>query len=174
MTESNETDDERRAQGLPPAPSIEGEITTPVETPRPVQVSFWLWVVSAVVFVVGYALVFFLRGSIIDQAIKNNTNKAVTADQIRSGTTIVFAIVLVGAVCFAAMYVLFAWKARQGTRSARTVLTVLMAIALIVQLFLGLGSIPTLLGTLIGLVALVLMYLPKVAPFFPKVSRRNR
>ncbi|NKQ58389.1 hypothetical protein HFP15_36610 [Amycolatopsis sp. K13G38] len=173
MTEPNETDDERRAQGLPPAPSIEGE-QTPVKPPKPVEVSFWLWVVSGVVFVIGYAIMFFAKNVLIDQLVSNNTNKNVTADQIRSGTTVLLAVLLVGAVSFAALYTLFAWKARQGTRSARTVLTVLMVITLLFQLLLQFASIVTLTATLIGLVALLLMYLPKVGPYFPKVTRTGR
>ena len=174
MTEPNETDDQRRAQGLPPAPRLEGEETTPVNPPKPVEVSFWLWVASGVVFIVGYAIIFFARGRIIDELVKNTTNKAISADQIRSGTTVLLAVLLVGAVCFAALFALFAWKARQGTRSARTVLTVLMAITLIFQLLLQFASMVTLLATLVGLIALVLMYLPKVTPYFPKASGKVR
>ncbi|GAB3009141.1 hypothetical protein LWP59_02145 [Amycolatopsis acidiphila] len=168
-----ESDDERRAKGLPPAPLLPGEEPEQVDPPGPVQVSFWLWIASGIVFVVGYAIIFFARDRIIDQLIQANTNGAVKADQIRSGTTVLLAVLLVGAVSFAALYVLFAYKARQGTRSARTVLTVLMVITLVFQLILQFASFVTLLATLIGLVALVLMYLPKVAPYFPKVGRRK-
>jgi hypothetical protein len=169
-----ESDDERRAKGLPPAPMLPGDEPASIDPPKPVQVSFWLWVASGVVFVIGYAIIFLARDRIIDQLIKASTNKAVNADQIRSGTTVLLAVLLVGAISFAALYVLFAYKARQGTRSARTVLTVLMAITLVFQLVLQFASLVTLIGTLIGLVALVLMYLPKVAPYFPKAGRRSR
>jgi uncharacterized membrane protein HdeD (DUF308 family) len=166
-----ESDDERRAKGLPPAPMLPGEEPERVDPPKPVQVSFWLWVVSGIVFVVGYAIIFFARGRIVDELIKANTNPSVNADQIRSGTTVLLAVLLVGAISFAVLYVLFAYKARQGTRSARTVLTVLMVITLVFQLFLHFASFITLLATLIGLVALVLMYLPKITTYFPKVGR---
>ena len=152
---------------------MEGEAPR-VTPPKQVEVSFWLWIASGVVFIIGYAIIFFARGRIIDTLIKNNTNKAVSVDQIRSGTTVLLVVLLVGAVSFAALFALFAWKARQGTRSARTVLTVLMAITLAFQLLLQFASAITLVATLIGLIALVLMYLPKVTPYFPKVSRRDR
>ncbi|WP_236789775.1 hypothetical protein [Amycolatopsis sp. GM8] len=167
-----ESDDERRAKGLPPEPQQPGDAPERVDPPKPVQASFWLWAVSGVVFIVGYAIIFFARGRIVDQLIKANTNTAVHPDQIRSGTTVLLAVLLVGAVSFAALYVLFAYKARQGTRSARTVLTVLMAITVVFQLVLQFASVVTLAATLVGLIALVLMYLPNVAPYFPKVSRR--
>ncbi|HVV11088.1 hypothetical protein [Amycolatopsis sp.] len=172
--EKPESDDERRSKGLPPAPSLPGEEVPVVDPPKPVQVSFWLWVASGVVFIVGYLLMFLARDRLIDQLVTSNTNTSITGDQIRSGMTVVFAVVLVGAVSFAALYVLFAWKARQGTRSARTVLTVLMVITLLFQLLVQFASIVTLVATLIGLVALILMYLPKVTPYFPKVSRRAK
>ncbi|KAA9165013.1 hypothetical protein FPZ12_006225 [Amycolatopsis acidicola] len=159
---------------MPPAPALPGDEVPVIDPPKPVQVSFWLWVASGVVFIIGYVLMFVARNQLIDQLIKNNTDTSVSADQIRSGMTVMFAVVLVGAVSFAALYVLFAWKARQGTRSARTVLTVLMAITLVFQLAVQFASIVTLLATVIGLVGLLLMYLPNVNPYFPKVTRRPR
>ncbi|MDQ0377721.1 hypothetical protein [Amycolatopsis thermophila] len=174
MTAANESDDERRAQGLPPAPSLPGDEVDRPAPPRPVQVSFWLWVVSGVVFVIGYALLFFGRQVTIDRLVRENTNPQISPERIADGLTVLFAVLLVGAVSFAALYVLFAWKARQGTRSARTILTVLMAITLIFQLVLGFYTTVTLVATLLGLVALALMYIPSVQPFFPKVGRRKQ
>lgn len=171
MTEA-ESDDERRAKGLPPEPAQpDGEHADP---PRPIQLSFWLWVASGVLFVAGYLLNLVQRGPFIEQVIKANTNPAVTSDQIRSGTTVLFVVFLIGAVSFAGLYTLFAYKARQGTRSARAVLTALMAVTVVFQVV---APYPfrhqlTLIATLVGLVALALMYLPKTTTYFPKVSRK--
>ncbi|TNC28792.1 hypothetical protein FG385_04670 [Amycolatopsis alkalitolerans] len=156
---------------MPPAPKLPGEEPEPVAPPKPVEVSFWLWVTSGVVFIVGYAIIFFARDRIIDSVIKGNTSSAVNPDQIRSGTTVLLAVLLVGAVSFAAMYVLFAYKARQGTRSARTVLVFLMAITVLFQVALPFSSLVTLVATLVGLIALALLFLPKVTAYFPKVGR---
>ena len=169
MTES---DDERRAKGLPPAPVLPGEEPERYDPPKPVQVSFWLWVASGAVFVIGYAIIFFARGTFVDELIRNNTNTSATPDDIRRGTTVLLAVLLVGAISFALLYVLFAYKARQGTRSARTVLTVLMVITLLFQLVGQFASLVTLIATLLGLVALLLMYLPGANPYFPKVGRK--
>ncbi|MFD2418416.1 hypothetical protein [Amycolatopsis pigmentata] len=175
MTTPDEPDNERPSEGLPPAPGLPDETTTPAgPPPTPVRVSFWLWVASGVVFVVGYLIIFLARDRVIDQLVKNNTKTAVTPAQIANGTTVLLASLLVGAVSFAVLYVLFGWKAQQGTRSARTVLTVLMAITLVFQLVLQFASLITLLATLIGLVALALLYLPKTTGYFPKVGRRPR
>lgn len=172
MTAANESDDERRAQGLPPAPSLPDSEQERPAPPRPVQVSFWLWIASGVVFVIAYLVVFLARQQVIDRLVEANTNPDVTPDKISSGTTVLFAMLLVGAVSFAAFFALFGWKARQGTRSARTVLTVLLLITLLFQFLLQTYTGITLIATLFGLVALALMYVPSVQPFFPKVPRR--
>ncbi|UQS22202.1 hypothetical protein L1857_04880 [Amycolatopsis thermalba] len=172
MTAGNESDDERRAQGLPPAPSLPGDEVERPDPPKPVQVSFWFWVASAVVLVIAYLVVFLSRQQVIDVLVKANTDPQITPDKISSGTTVLFAMLLVGSVSFAAFFVLFAWKARQGTRSARTVLTVLVAITLVFQFVMQAYTGISLIATLLCLVALVLMYIPSVQPYFPKVGRR--
>ncbi|GHE97972.1 hypothetical protein GCM10017786_33550 [Amycolatopsis deserti] len=172
MTAGNESDDERRAQGLPPAPSLPGDEVERPDPPKPVQVSVWLWVACGVLFVLGYLLLFLGRQVTIDRLVRENPNPQITPDRISDGLTVLFAVLLVGSVSFAALYVLFAWKARQGTRSARTILTVLIAITLIFQILLGFYTTVTLIATLLGLVALALMYIPSVQPYFPKVGRR--
>lgn len=170
MSTADEPDDERRAKGLPRAPSLPGQTPAPANPPTPVRISFWLWVTSGAVFVAGYLILFLARGRIVDQLVKNNTGKSVSVDQLTKGTTVLLAVFLAGAVCFAVLYVLFAYKARQGTRSARAVLTALVAINLVFQVVLQVASVVTLLATLIALIALALLYLPNVAAYFPKAG----
>jgi uncharacterized membrane protein len=157
VTAGNESDDETEPRPVPP---------------RPVQVSFWLWVASGVLFVIAYLVVFLTRQVVIDRLVEANTNPQVTPEKISSGTTVLFAMLLVGSVSFAAFYILFAWKARQGTRSARTVLTVLAIITLLFQFLLQAYTGFTLIATLLALAALAMLYIPSVQGFFPKVSRR--
>lgn len=166
-----ESDDERRAKGLPPEPTLPGDEFVRPEPPKPVQVSFWLWVVSGVVFVVGYVVLFLARDQLVTQIINTTTDSTATPDKIRAGATQLLVLVLIGSICFTGLNLLFAWKARQGTRSARTVLVVLTVVSLLFQVGLGLGSFITLIGTLVGLVALLLMFLPKVGPYYPKIRR---
>lgn len=174
MTAPDESDNERPAEGLPPAPGLPVDETAPAgPPPAPVRVSFWLWIAFAVVFVAGYLVMFLGRKVIIDAIVKSNTNTAVTPAQIANSITGVLVGLLVGAVCLAVLFVLFAYKAQQGTRSARTVLTFLIAAVLLFQLVFPFKGTITLLATLIGLVALALMYLPKTTGYFPKVSRRT-
>lgn len=114
-----------------------------------------------------YVVPVVFRQRIIEQNIK--ATPQYPAEQVASGTTTFLVVVLIGAVSFAILYVLFAYKARQGTRSARTVLTVFFAIALVFQFTLGLFQLVlALLAMLVALIALILMYLPGVRPYFPK------
>lgn len=168
-----ESDDERRAKGLPPEPVAMGEDIERPETPSPVKVSFWLWVASGVVFVLGYVMLFVLRDQAVQAAIRNTklAPPRITPDTIRAGLSLLLAMLMVGAICYALLSLLFAWKARQGTRSARTVLTIMTLLSLLFQLLSGYWSPVTLIGSLIGLVALLLMFLPKVTPYFGRVQR---
>lgn len=154
---------------MPEAANLPEETPTPVTPPMPVQVSFWLWVVSAVVLVICYIVPVVFHQRIIDQNIR--ATPQYPPEQVASGTTTFLVLLLVGAVSFSATYVLFAYKARQGTRSARTVLTVLFGIALVFQYLFGLFQLVlALVAMLVALGALVLMYLPAVRPYFPKTG----
>lgn len=167
-----ESDDERRAEGLPPAPSLPGDELAIADPPMAVKVSFWLWVVAAVLQVLTYVLIVLDRRQITDTVLRGNTDARVSADQLASGVTVAVTLALIGAASFAALFVLFAYKARQGTRSARTVLTVLFILGAVIQFALGLvWFYAALLSVLVGVIALVLMYLPGVWPYFPKVGR---
>lgn len=163
MTQSDGSDGEQFLPNLP------DQTATPVTPPMPVRVSFWLWVVSAVVQVICYIVPVVYRQQIIDQNIRSTPQ--FPAEQVASGTTTFLVVLLVGAISVAAMYVLFAYKARQGTRSARTVLTVFFAIALVFQYLFGLFQLLlALVAMLAALIALMLMYLPAVRPYFPKAG----
>lgn len=139
--------------------------------PKPVQVSFWLWIVAAVVLVAGYIVLLLARQPLVDELAR--ANPQLPHDTVVSRITGLLVWLLVGATSFAAFFVLFAWKARQGTRSARTVLTVLIGVVLLFQLLLRTYTGISLIATLIGLIALALMYIPPVQGYFPKAGRRQ-
>lgn len=163
MTASDGADDKRLAEDLLPARS------RPETAPAPVRVSFWLWAASAVILAVCYVVPVIFRQQIIEQNVK--ATPRLPADQVASGTTTFLVVLLIGAISFAALYVLFAYKARQGTRSARTVLTLCFGVALVFQLFAGLFQLVlALLSMLVALIALLLMYLPGVWAYYPKAS----
>jgi magnesium-transporting ATPase (P-type) len=167
----DESDDERRAKGLPPEPAPIGEDRPAADPPRLVNISFALWIASSVVLIVAFVVILIGKQTFIDQLVKANKDPRVSPAQIASGTTALLWVLLVGAVVFALLNSLFAYKAREGTRSARTVLTVLTVIVLFVQAFLF-TSVVSAFAALLAIAALVLMYLPSVRDYFPKVGRK--
>jgi hypothetical protein len=136
-----------------------------------VKVSFWLWIASGVIYIAGYIVILASKQTIIDSIVKGNKDPKISADTIASSVTTLLWMLVTGAVVFAVLFALFAYKAREGTRSARTVLTVLFVLTLAFQFLLQLGLV-TVLAQLLALIALLLMYLPSVQGYFPKVGRK--
>ncbi|KID32371.1 hypothetical protein [Prauserella rugosa] len=171
MSEADESDDQRRARGLPPEPLRPGEPEPDrPEPPKPVNAAFWLVVAAAAVLVVAFVLQLLNKDALTDTLIQRNTDENISNDQIASGVESMLWSLIVGAVAVGALMVLFAWKARQGTRSARTVVTVLVVL---VALFSLLGGGYLVIGAvLLALVGAALMYLPSVDPYFPRVLKR--
>lgn len=170
MANADESDD--FLKGMPPAPKPSGEETQAPSgpPPKPVNISFWLWIAAGLVLVVGFAITLAGKQQIIDELIRVNQDDRITDEQIADGTTSLLWMLLFGAVVFAALFALFAYKAREGTRKARTILTVLAAITFVFQLLLF-STIVTLFSMLLAVIALVLLYLPSVADYFPKAPR---
>ncbi len=167
------TDDERRKLGRSPDPVLPGQVTTQVTPPGPVQVSFWFWLAGGLVLIGGQVLTLVLKQQLIDQLIKQNreAGRQFDAAAVASGTTTLVWVLFVGAVVFALLMALFAYKAREGTRSARTVLTWL-AIACVLFQFALFSNLPSVIATLLFVIALVLMYLPSVRDYFPKAGSK--
>lgn len=142
--------------------------TVPNSATRPVTVTaaFWLWVVSAVVGVIGAIVAFATIGNNPQiQQLEQTEAAAVT-----TGVTIAAVLFLV----FAALRVLFAWFMYKGRNWARIVLTILAALSIIgVLLSLGTATILEWVTMLLVLVALVLMWVPQSNAYFA-ASRRPR
>lgn len=171
MTDSDESDDQRRARGLPPAPRLSGDPQPTVNPPTPVKVSFLLWILAGLVLIAGYGLTLTAKQQMIDSLIEMNNDATISDDQIASGVTSLLWMLFVGGIVFAVLFWLFAYKAREGTRSARTVLTVLAALVLVFQMLLF-SNLVTLGSALLSIVAVALMYLPSVQEYYPKVPKR--
>jgi hypothetical protein len=135
--------------------------------PQLVNISFWLLIASAVIFVISLLTgltqlddpVF--RRTFEDQMAAGGAS-GVTYDDIKgviAGTLVVFAIIGV------ALYLLVAFFVRKGKNWARILGTVFAALS-VFGLF-GPPSFATI-GTLLGIAAIVLLYLPAAAPYFRK------
>lgn len=167
------TDDERRKLGRAPDPLLPGEFSRKASPPAFVQVSFWLWLAGGVVLIGGQVLTLFLKQQLIDQLAKQNreAGKQVDAAQLASGTTTLIWVLLVGAVVFALLIALFAYKAREGTRSARTVL-IWLGVACVLFQFALFSNLPSVIAALLFVIAGVFMYLPGTAHYFPKAGTK--
>lgn len=174
MSTPDESDDQRRTDGLPPAPAMPGDAPRVVDPPKPVNVSFGLWIASGLAMVAGYVITLLNKDVIIAELVEVTGNSDISEEQIASGTTSFLWAALVGAIAFAAMFALFAYKAREGTRSARTVLTVLAVITMIFQLLLFGHRVFGSISVLLSVVAVALLYLPSVSGYFPKIPKSLR
>ena len=132
--------------------------------PQLVNISFWLLIGAAVIFVVSLLTGITMlddptfRGAFEEQV--EGSGAGVTYEDMMgviAGTLVVFA--LIGA----ALYLLVAFFVRKGKNWARILGTVFAALS-VLGLF-GPPSIGTL-GTLLGIAAVVLLYLPAAAPYF--------
>ncbi|WP_409489935.1 hypothetical protein [Amycolatopsis sp. cmx-11-12] len=175
-SKADETDDERRKRGRAPDPILPGQEAPKHVVPKPVAISFWLWIATGLALLSGPLYLLLGRQSVIDEYSRQNAaqaDPALKVDPVRivEGVDALIRNLFVGAITFAVLFALFAYKAREGTRSARTVLTGLALFLALVGLFLLGGAFFVVIATLIAVIALILMYLPSVADYFPKAGR---
>lgn len=135
------------------------------DAPKLVRYSFWTWIAAGVVGLLDAVLLWSLKNALIDQAVKANTDPKITPDAIHSGVNNFVIYTLISAVVFGVLYVYFAYRARDGVRSARTVLV----IGAVVRLLLGMltsMSYYALFGVLLSIVAAVLLYMPAARAYY--------
>ncbi|MEC3979700.1 hypothetical protein [Amycolatopsis sp. H20-H5] len=152
----------------PPPPLNEGQYaqTGPVP-PTEITVSFWGYVVAAVIGLVGGILALGTQSDLADQMrATNNQGGALTDAQIDQLATILSVLALVFAVIFAGLYLLFAFKLKAGRNWARIVLTVLAALALLSLLFGAGGTWLAYIGEIAAVAGAVFSYLPNASAYF--------
>ena len=134
--------------------------------PQLVNISFWLLIASAAIFVISMLTgLTQLDDPVFRQTFEQQvegTGAGVTYEDMKgviAGTLVVFAIIGAG------LYLLVAFFIRKGKNWARILGTVFAALSIF-----GLFGVPSLgtLGTLLGIGAIVLLYLPASAPYFRK------
>ncbi len=136
--------------------------------PQLVNISFWLLIASGVIFVISMLMGIgqlddpLMRSTFEDAMRSGGAGGEVPYESIKdviAGTLVVIAII------GAALYALVAIFVRKGKNWARILGTVFAALSIF-----GLFQVPNIgtLGTLAGIAAIVLLYLPAVAPYFRK------
>ncbi|GAB3350782.1 hypothetical protein [Amycolatopsis echigonensis] len=166
------TDDERRKRGRAPDPMLPGESAPKARPPMQVHVAFVLAIVGAVIVVAGQVVVLAFKQQLVDHAVEQlrKSGQKVDVAQLQTNANTLVWAMLIGALCFGALLVLFAWKAREGTRSARSIATLLAVLGIVFELGAN-RSVFALAASLALVVMLILLYLPKVADYFPKVGK---
>lgn len=167
------TDDERRKLGRAPDPVLPGQLASKAAPPRPVWWSFWLWLGGGVLLFLSYVQLLSSKSAVIAQFVEGTKDSKYSPQMIADGVTTLLWYLLGGSVVFVLLFLLFAYKAREGTRSARTVLTILPIVMLVLIMVIApIINFLTLAAVLVFVVALVLLYLPSVAGYFPKAGKR--
>ncbi|WP_326567946.1 DUF4064 domain-containing protein [Amycolatopsis rhabdoformis] len=159
--------------GLPPMPAYLDNDDEPQRegAPGPVRAAFILTIIASLVLLIGQVVTILFKQQLVDQAVKATPpgRKLDMAQLESNANTLVWAL-FVGALCFGVIMVLFAYKAREGTRSARSVVTLLAVLGLVFQLGL-VRSIFSVVSSLLLVILVVLLYLPSTRDFFPKVGK---
>lgn len=151
-----------------------------VRPPGTIVASFWCWLVSALLWVVGGVLILSARQSLVDSLRRSNSNGTVahplTEAQIQQAANISVTAVIIVAVIIAALYALFAAKLRAGRNWARVVLTIIAVLALIYLVTRGFTSTSLIsyVGAILSVVAAVLSYLPASNAYIAAVKHSRR
>lgn len=140
----------------------------PSRVPQLVNVSFWMILAAGVLTLIGIPLTIALLNSSEGQAMiqralegQGSQGAEISVSSI-VGVAITFVVII--SLVMAGLYALVAFKVRQGKNWARILGTVLAAISLLGLTQIGVGTITILLGV----AAIVLLYLPQSAPYFRK------
>lgn len=134
--------------------------------PRTLRFSFYFFTCSGLVWLVSMIASLIFKQDIIDAQIKNNTNTKITPDQISGAVTQILWIVTVAALAFTVMLALFGYKATEGTRRARTLVTIFSTILILFHLLLN-GTQLGIFSALLSLIGLALLWSPSARAYFP-------
>ncbi|WP_347108326.1 hypothetical protein AAHB33_15820 [Paenarthrobacter sp. S56] len=140
----------------------------PSRVPQLVNVSFWMILAAGVLTLIGIPLTIALLNSsegqaMIQRALEGQGSKSAEIS-VSSIVGVAITFVVIVSLIMAGLYALVAFKVRQGKNWARILGTVLAAISLLGLSQIGVGTITILLGV----AAIVLLYLPQSAPYFRK------
>lgn len=150
----------------PPAADMQQQRFTP---PQEIMWSFWCYVAGALILIVSGVLAAAQRQQFVTALRQNPSVKNLTPDQFNAAVTAAIVLQVVLAVVISALYVLFAFKIRQGRNWARIVLTVVAALALIALLLTGGSSVLSVIGRIAAVLGCVASYLPNSTAYINAV-----
>lgn len=134
--------------------------------PRMLRFSFYFFTAAGLVWLGSMVLSLIYKQQIIDAQIKANKDPKITPDQIDGAVNQILWIVTIAALAFTIFLALFGYKATEGTRRGRTLVTIFAIILVIFHLFLN-GTQLGILSAMFGLIGLALLWAPSSRAYFP-------
>jgi hypothetical protein len=134
--------------------------------PRTLRFSFYFFVGAGFIWLVTGVLFLVNKQSIVNDQVASGDNNGLTPDEIARALTQILWIYLVMAAVFAAFLGLFGYKATEGARRARTLVTIFSAILVLFHLFV-LRTPYGLLSAIFALIGLALLWSPSARKYFP-------
>jgi hypothetical protein len=158
----------RRPGPPPPEEALRAQAKRRFEEPAPrtLRFSFYFFTAAGLVWLASMVASLIFKQDIINAQIKNNTNTKITPDQISSAVTQILWIVTAASLAFTVLLALFGYKATEGTRRARTLVTIFSVIMVLFHLLLN-GTQPGILSAFLSLIGLALLWSPSARKYFP-------
>ncbi|HYQ65674.1 hypothetical protein [Actinophytocola sp.] len=134
--------------------------------PRMLRFSFYFFTAAGLVWLGSMVLSLFYKQQIIDAQVKANKDPKITPEQLAGAVNQILWIVTIAALAFTIFLALFGYKATEGARRGRTLVTIFAAILVIFHVFLN-GTQLGILSALFGFVGLGLLWAPSSRAYFP-------
>jgi len=134
--------------------------------PRTLRLSFYFFIASGLIWLASMVLSLYYKQDFIDAQIEASKDTDLTPEQIANGITQLLWIVTIAAVTFTVFLGLFGYKATEGTRRARTLVTIFGTVLVLFQLLFN-GTPPAILSAMFCLVGLGLLWSPSARRYFP-------
>jgi hypothetical protein len=134
--------------------------------PRMLRFSFYFFTAAGLVWLGSMILSLFYKQQIIDAQVKANKDPKITPEQLASAVNQILWIVTIAALAFTIFLALFGYKATEGTRRGRTLVTIFAVILVIFHLFLN-GTQLGILSAMFALIGLGLLWAPSSRAYFP-------
>ncbi|APU12556.1 MULTISPECIES: hypothetical protein [Actinoalloteichus] len=153
------------AQSYPAAPASNAGVQT-IPVPREVTISFWIWIVTAVMIFSSVLSLFGQRDEIRAQTMQENQGN-LTPEEVDQAVTLAFGLFFIVYLAVALLFTLFAFKAKAGRNWARIALAVVTGLNLVAFISgPNQGHVMSLVSILVSVAAVVLLYLPNSSAYF--------
>jgi hypothetical protein len=134
--------------------------------PRTLRFSFYFFTAAGLIWLLSMVASLIYKQDIINNEIKRNQNPEISPEQISSAVNQILWIVTVAALAFTVFLALFGYKATEGTRRARTLVTIFSVMLVLFHLLLN-GTQLGILSAMFALVGLALLWSPSARKYFP-------